>query len=298
MDLVVRNAQLAAQPPGRLVDIGIAWADRGHRARLAAEARELDAGGRLVSPGFETHIHLDKSCIVDRCDAKRGDLDEAIRRRCRAVKQAIHAGGRLRARPAHAGRVHPQRHHAHAHPARGRSRHRPARLRGHRAADRGLRWAIDIEICVFPQEGLLNNPGTDELMVEALKRGARWSAARPTTDTDRAARSTGSSNSRANSMSISTCISISARRRTQLDLEQVCDLAERYRLRRAHRHRPCDQARRLSPQERFDAAAAPAARCRRGADGAALDRSLLMGRDPEHGRRAASPPPTSCCTTG
>jgi cytosine/creatinine deaminase len=27
-------------------------------------------------------------------------------------------------------------------------------------------WAIDLEICVFPQEGLLNNPGTDELMVE------------------------------------------------------------------------------------------------------------------------------------
>ena len=35
------------------------------------------------------------------------------------------------------------------------------------------RWAIDIEICIFPQEGLLNNPGTDELMVEALRSGGR-----------------------------------------------------------------------------------------------------------------------------
>jgi hypothetical protein len=34
-------------------------------------------------------------------------------------------------------------------------------------------WAIDLQICVFPQEGLLNNPGTDELMVEALERGCR-----------------------------------------------------------------------------------------------------------------------------
>jgi len=25
------------------------------------------------------------------------------------------------------------------------------------------KWAIDIEICVFPQEGLTNYPGTDEL---------------------------------------------------------------------------------------------------------------------------------------
>ena len=32
------------------------------------------------------------------------------------------------------------------------------------------RWAIDIEICVMPQEGLLNNPGTDELMVAALQQ--------------------------------------------------------------------------------------------------------------------------------
>ena len=35
------------------------------------------------------------------------------------------------------------------------------------------KWAIDIEICIFPQEGLLNNPGTDELMLEALKSGGQ-----------------------------------------------------------------------------------------------------------------------------
>jgi cytosine/creatinine deaminase len=33
------------------------------------------------------------------------------------------------------------------------------------------RWAI--EICVFPQEGLTNYPGTEELLVQGLKRGAR-----------------------------------------------------------------------------------------------------------------------------
>jgi cytosine/creatinine deaminase len=45
-------------------------------------------------------------------------------------------------------------------------------------------WAIDLQICVFPQEGLLNNPGTDELMVEALKRGCRAVGAAPYTDSD------------------------------------------------------------------------------------------------------------------
>ena len=46
------------------------------------------------------------------------------------------------------------------------------------------RWAIDLDICVFPQEGLLNNPGTDELMLDALERGATVVGGCPYTDTD------------------------------------------------------------------------------------------------------------------
>jgi cytosine deaminase len=37
---------------------------------------------------------------------------------------------------------------------------------------------------VFPQEGLTNNPGTEELMVESMKAGARVVGAAPYTDTD------------------------------------------------------------------------------------------------------------------
>ena len=46
------------------------------------------------------------------------------------------------------------------------------------------KWAIDIEICVFPQEGLTNYPGTDELLVEGLKRGAKAIGGAPRYDTD------------------------------------------------------------------------------------------------------------------
>ena len=49
---------------------------------------------------------------------------------------------------------------------------------------RDYAWAIDLQICVFPQEGLLNNPGTDQLMVEALKRGCGAVGAAPYTDSD------------------------------------------------------------------------------------------------------------------
>src|SRR5258708_15602748 len=47
-------------------------------------------------------------------------------------------------------------------------------------------WAIDIEVCVFPQDGLTNYPGTEELLVEALKHGARVIGGAPRYDTDHA----------------------------------------------------------------------------------------------------------------
>jgi len=46
------------------------------------------------------------------------------------------------------------------------------------------KWAIDIEMCVFPQDGLTNYPGTDELLVEALRRGAKAVGGAPRYDTD------------------------------------------------------------------------------------------------------------------
>jgi cytosine deaminase len=64
LDLIVRNARPGG---GAAVDIGI---ENGRIAaiapRLAAEGRACDAKGRLACPGLvETHIHLDKSRIIE-----------------------------------------------------------------------------------------------------------------------------------------------------------------------------------------------------------------------------------------
>ena len=66
MDLIIRNARPGGGAP---VDIGI---ENGRIAaiapRLAAEGPSFDAKGRLACPGLiETHIHLDKSRIIERC---------------------------------------------------------------------------------------------------------------------------------------------------------------------------------------------------------------------------------------
>jgi cytosine/creatinine deaminase len=182
MDLILRNTRIAGRG-GDQLDIGI---DRGRivaiEPRLAAEGRTIDLEGRLVSPGFiETHIHLDKSNILDRCKAEKGDLDEAIGEVARAKKafqpeEVYQRAKRTLEKCIVNGTTH-MRTQLEVDPGIGLRG-----LEGVLPLINEYRWAIDIEICIFPQEGLLNNPGTDELMVEALKRGGKVVGAAPYTD--------------------------------------------------------------------------------------------------------------------
>jgi cytosine deaminase len=184
MDFILRNARIASEP-GRLTDIGIAGGKIVALApQLAAEAEELDVGGRLVSSGFvETHLHLDKSCILDRCGAERGDLDEAIREVARAkaafTPEDVYARARRTLERCILNGTTHIRTHLEVDPGIGLRG-----LEGILPLVREYAWAVDIEICVFPQEGLLNNPGTEELMIAALRQGGAVIGACPYTDTD------------------------------------------------------------------------------------------------------------------
>jgi cytosine deaminase len=184
MDLILRNARLLGTEQ-QIVDVGI---ENGRIAAieptLHASADVLDVGGRLVNPGLvETHIHLDKSRILGRCKAERGDLDEAIQEVARQKKTFTPEDVYNRARATLErsilqGTTH-MRTHLEVDPGIG--------LRGFEGVKRLVdeyRWAIDLEICIFPQEGLLNNPGTEELMLQALKSGGRVIGAAPYTDSN------------------------------------------------------------------------------------------------------------------
>src|SRR5437660_9038301 len=184
MDLILRNARLA-DGSRDMTDIGI---ENGRivaiRPDLLSARETIDLGGRLVSSGFvETHIHLDKSCILDRCTSDRGDLEEAIGEVAKAKKAFTPEDVNARAtrtleKAILQGTTH-MRTHLEVDPVVGlRS------LEGVRPLIKDYAWAIDLEICVFPQEGLLNNPGTDELMLAALERGCKVVGAAPYTDSD------------------------------------------------------------------------------------------------------------------
>ncbi len=185
MDTIIRNARIADGAEQSTVDIGIEGSlIVAIEPRLAAEGETFDAGGHLVTTGFvETHIHLDKSCIMDRCNSQKGDLAEAIAEVAKA-KQAFtpedvyQRAKRTLEKCILNGTTH-MRTHLEVDPIIGlRS------LEGILPLVQEYKWAIDIEICVFPQEGLLNNPGTDELIIAGLKGGCSVVGAAPYTDSD------------------------------------------------------------------------------------------------------------------
>lgn len=183
LDLILRQARIAGGDVAP-VDIGI----RGGRIaavapNIAATAPEERLDGRLVVPGFvETHIHLDKACILDRCRsegtlaeaiaevaaAKRGFTEEDVYARAGGVLEKAILQGTTRIRT-----------HVEIDPRIG--------LRSFAALQRlkhDYAWAVDLELCVFPQEGLTNDPGTEELLVEACEAGADVIGGCPYTDAD------------------------------------------------------------------------------------------------------------------
>jgi cytosine deaminase len=169
------------------VDIGIA-AGRivAVEPALAADGPEYDAAGHLACGGLiETHIHLDKTRIIDRCPPEDGRNANAVPRVAAVKASFTEQDVYTRASTTLENCI----------------KHGTTRMRTHVELDAGVEmrsfdaleklrrdyaWAIDIELCVFPQEGLTNNPRSDALLIQALKRGAPVIGAAPNYDPDKA----------------------------------------------------------------------------------------------------------------
>lgn len=182
LDFILRNAQLVSAPPP--VDIAVAAGRIVAMApRLSCDAPEVDAGGRLVIAGFvDTHIHLDKSCILGRCTCQDGTLAEAIAQTAAAKREFteddVYDRGRRTLEKAILHGTTRMRTHVEVDPRIGLTSFKAlARLK------RDYAWAIDLQLCVFPQEGLLNDPGAEDLLIEACRDGADVIGGCPYTDT-------------------------------------------------------------------------------------------------------------------
>ena len=172
MDLIIRNARLPHRAD--LVDIAIqggVFARIGPPAQETA-ARELDAGGKLVSPPLiDCHVHMDAVLTVGQPRHNQsGTLIEGIqiwserkpsltiedvkRRATEAIKWEV-AQGTLFIR-SHVDVCDPKL----------------TALRALLEVQREVQDICELQLVAFPQDGILSFPNGKELMDEALRLGA------------------------------------------------------------------------------------------------------------------------------
>lgn len=171
-DLLVRNARLpGTETP---VDIG-AVGTRIERigTGLPDGDRVVDAAGGLVTGGFvDCHVHLDKALIADSLAVNEsGTLEEAI--------ESIHSRKReytvqdVRDRATQAIEMHVRngctriRTHVDVDTIGGLTP-----LNGVVEAREACATVADVQIVAFPQEGIVQDPGTADLLEAALEQGA------------------------------------------------------------------------------------------------------------------------------
>ena len=173
MDLIVRNA--------RLLDRDGTWEIGVEDGRIAAIGRkvegsaesEIDAGGNLAAPTYVNgHVHLDKcnlgdvmrpnltnsfqECLEITWEHKRTyTVDDIVERASRAIEEGILNGStvfRVFADVDSIGGLRP--------------------LEGIIALREKYAGIVEIEAVDFPQEAIVRDPGTDELMEEGMRMGA------------------------------------------------------------------------------------------------------------------------------
>ncbi len=173
MDLIVRKAKLRGSET--LQDIGVEGEKIVEIAPeiKASAPKELDAEGRLTTSGFvNPHHHPDKSMVRDQMEPNKTylfdeaieltwhfkrdfEVDDIVKRIEKVVQMAVSFGTthlRTFADVDTIGGLKP--------------------VKAELKAKELFRDIIDIQVVAFPQEGIIRNEGTADLLREAMKLGA------------------------------------------------------------------------------------------------------------------------------
>ena len=182
-DILITNAQLRDHPPGDLVNIGvkdgkIAAIEGG----LQGEAETIiDAGGNLTTESFvNTHLHLDKVYTLQRMDELAmqdyhgGGMGKAM--------NAIELASRVKQEYDESWIIENVRKALWLAAKNGNTHIRAfadidskAKLIGVKAllkAREEFKGIVDVQVVAFPQDGVVREPGTADLVREAMNLGA------------------------------------------------------------------------------------------------------------------------------
>lgn len=182
-DLAITQARLMGKP-------GLWTIAMGDRAITAvtpepvAATHTLNAQGQLVIPGLvDAHIHLDKALLLAQAPAQVGDFAEAMRETLRLKQRYTVADIQHRARQvldaAIAFGITAMRTHVEVDPIVGLTA-----LEALLPLKADYAWGIDLQLAIFAQEGITNQPGTEALLRKALSLGGDVIGSAPYVDPD------------------------------------------------------------------------------------------------------------------
>lgn len=181
LSLLIKDGIIAAITPRSEV---AAILSANQSADLSAEMTRYDAQGALLSHGFtDAHVHLDKAMLLGRCTICEGTLPEAVRLTAEAKRhftgEDVYARATQVIEMAVRHGTQRMRSFVEVDPRAGlRSFHALKRLKSD--------WAdlIDLQLCVFAQEGLTQEMETYNLIDQALALGGDVVGGCPYTDAD------------------------------------------------------------------------------------------------------------------
>ncbi len=144
----------------------------------------LNAHGQLVIPGLvDGHMHLDKVFLLDRCQRSEGTFAEAMRETLKAKQAFTIADIQTRARRALqqsiAWGTTAMRSHVEVDPV--------VQLTGMQALlplRQEFAWGITLQLAVFAQEGITQQPGSPEMLRQAMAMGGDVIGSAPYVDPD------------------------------------------------------------------------------------------------------------------
>jgi len=184
MDLKIENATLIDHPKPQAIAIKNGLITEISPGITSSATKILDASKRLVLPGLiDPHLHLDKAFLLEQLPAQKGTFQEALEETFKLKNnftiEDIQARARRVLDNAIAFGTTAIRSHVEVDPA--------VKLTSIKALlplKKDYSWGITLQLAIFAQEGITNQPGTEALLRQAMNLGGDVIGSAPYTDTD------------------------------------------------------------------------------------------------------------------
>lgn len=182
--LKIKNATLTGYDTPQTIGIENGLVTEVSSAISAPAVQTIDASGSLVIPGLvDPHLHLDKALLLSQHPAKKGTFQEALEETYRLKESFTIADIQTRAHQVLEREIifgtTAIRSHVEVDPML-----QLTSLEALLPLKREFAQRVDLQLAIFAQEGITNQPGTHQLLHQALSMGGDLIGSAPYTDSN------------------------------------------------------------------------------------------------------------------